>query len=82
MIIRKTFLRCDSCRKTVELPNDFTGCGFGGAAARDAGFGDWVDAGGGHHLCPTCAVPYLHKKADMERELKRLAGFDTIEVDL
>ena len=33
-------------------------------------------------LCPNCTESHLAKKREMERELKRLAGIETIEVDL
>lgn len=81
-IFTKRLMRCNSCGKTVELAADLEKLGFGGIAARNAGLGDWVDAGGNHHLCPDCSKPYLAKKAEMERELKALAGFETVEVDL
>lgn len=36
----------------------------------------------GHHLCPACAKVYADRKAEMDAELKRLAGIDSIEFDL
>lgn len=35
-----------------------------------------------HCLCPDCARAYREKRAEMERELKALAGIRTIEIDL
>lgn len=81
-LITKSFIRCDSCGKTVETSYDVASLGLGGIAARDAGLGGWIDAGHAHHLCPRCAKPWLAKKAEMERELNRLAGIETVSVDL
>ena len=80
--LTKSFLRCNSCGKTVETCYDVPGLGLGGIAARNAGLDGWIQTGNNHHLCPSCAKPWLLKKEEMERELNRLAGVDTIEVDI
>lgn len=81
-IIRKTFLRCDVCKKTVEAPEDIETLGIRPFDSEHASLDGWIETQPRHHLCPTCARPYLAKKDEMERELKRLAGIETIEVDI
>ena len=81
-IITKTYLRCDSCGKAVEADPSLERVGLGGIVARDMGFDGWISTDRTHHLCPGCAKPYLEKKAEAERELRHLAGIDTIEVGI
>lgn len=78
----RRFLKCDSCGKTEEIDFGAGRLGLVGTAARGRVVDGWIDAGNDHHLCSACAKPYLAKKEEMERELKRLAGYDAAEMDL
>ena len=80
--IVKKFLRCDRCGKAVETKRDIDKMGLPSLMEREQGLEGWIATDRDHHLCPECARPYLDKKDEMERELKRLAGIETIEVDL
>lgn len=77
----KRFLQCDRCGKVIETCHDVAKLGLG-MAARECGLDGWIETERNHHLCPDCARPYLAKKEEMGRELKRLAGIKSIEVDL
>lgn len=50
--------------------------------AQEAPAAGWLALGGDRHLCPACAAEYLRKKWHMERELMRLAGAKTVEVEI
>ena len=79
-IIKKTMLRCDRCGKVVEAPESVASLGL--PPFPEGGLAGWIQTDGDHHLCADCARPYLAKKSEMERELKHLAGIETIEIDL
>lgn len=82
MIIKRTLIRCDACKRTVEAPDDIETLGIRPHVPGFEHLDGWITTQGTHHLCPSCARPYLAKKAEMERELKRLAGIETLELDL
>ncbi|TGY60072.1 hypothetical protein E5335_02060 [Coriobacteriaceae bacterium] len=42
----------------------------------------WLDLGEDRHPCPSCTGPYLSKKREMGRGLKRLSGVGTAEADI
>jgi hypothetical protein len=80
--VKKEFIRCDRCKATREVqPGTGDAGGLQWGAGTD-GLEGWIETDRNHHLCPRCAGPYMDKKREMERELKRLAGIETIEVDI
>lgn len=80
--IRKAFLKCDRCGAVREV----RGTDVSYSSLRDLDEGAFDDGrekvGADRHLCPSCAGPYLSKKREMEAELKRLSGIETVEVDI
>lgn len=50
--------------------------------AQEAPAEGWLALGDDRHLCPDCAANYLRKKWNMERDLMRLAGARTVEVEI
>lgn len=80
--IVKKFLRCDRCGKAVETKRDIDRLGLPSSIELERDLEGWISTDRDHHLCPECARPYLAKRDEMERELKRLAGIETIEVVL
>lgn len=80
MIIRKMFVVCDKCGDRREIPYEETDP-FGAGALSDISR-EWFTPDRVHHLCPKCSATYKARKAEMDSELKRLAGIETIEVDI
>lgn len=81
MLIKKAFLSCDKCGKVQEIgwtDED----PFSIAAPPDERREGWFSPDREHHLCPSCAAAYKAKEAEMRRELNRLAGIKSIEVDI
>lgn len=80
--IRKAILICDKCGARLEIDPAVSDPFFSGIAQRDTPWREWLRIGGKHDLCPDCAGAYTDKQAEYERELKKLAGIKTIELDL
>ena len=72
--IVKAALFCDKCGKKVDVRPSEKAPMLGPLATRGSELEGWIDTEGNHHLCPDCAEAYLAKKAEMESELKKLAG--------
>lgn len=79
-IIRKMFVICDKCGARREIPFD-QGDPFSPASGSEI-YREWFSPDRIHHLCPDCAAVYKARKEEMDRELKKLAGIETIEVDI
>lgn len=79
-IIRKMLVVCDRCGASREIPleetDPFSPASMSGVSK------EWYTLDRVHHLCPECGAAYKSRKAEMERELKMLAGIKTIEIDL
>lgn len=80
--IRKAALVCDKCGARIDIDPAVDNPFFSRFLYEDASWKDWMEVADGHHLCPACAKAYRERKAEMEAELKRLAGIDTIEFDV
>ena len=79
-LVRKMVAICDKCGAVAELPFTETDP-FNHLAPGDVPDG-WFAPDRAHHLCPACAEVYKARKAEYDRELKKLAGIKTIEVDI
>ena len=79
----KAAIFCDRCGSRVDLdsklvlPSTFSPIATGGTP-----ISGWLKVDGSHHLCPGCAAAYNAKKAEMERELRGLAGIREIRFEL
>jgi hypothetical protein len=80
-IVRKMLVICDRCGKHQEIRWDEDDP-FSEFALADERRDGWFAPDHDHHLCPGCASAYKRKEDEMRRELKRLAGIKTIEVDV
>ena len=71
--VAKAAIFCDRCGSRVDLDPIVTdGTPISG----------WLKVDESHHLCPGCAAAYKAKKAEMERELRELAGIREIRFEL
>ena len=79
-LIRKMLAVCDKCGDKAELPftEDDPFYRFTPGEVPEG----WFAPDRGHHLCPACAAVYKARKAEYDRELKKLAGIETIEIDI
>ena len=80
-LIRKTVAVCDRCGASVEIDCKYEDP-FTSFASEGRPWAGWMRVDEAHCLCPDCARAYREKRAEMERELKALAGIRTIEIDL
>lgn len=79
-VIRKQFLVCDKCGAMREVwpPFEEPPAPF----VLPSGYAEgWTSLRRGHHLCPGCAAAYEARRYECARELKRLAGIETMEAD-
>lgn len=77
----KAIVTCNRCG-THAVTDGTLGDPFFAAVPADKRPKGWLAIDRSHHLCPACADAYSTRKAEMERELKGLAGIETIEVDI
>lgn len=80
-LVRKMVVVCDKCGNHQEIAWSEDDP-FSVAALPDERRAGWFTPDHDHHLCPSCAAAYKAKEAEMQRELKRLAGISTIEIDV
>lgn len=81
--IAKAALFCDKCGARVDLdPQYRLPLTFSPMATDGTPIAGWMAVDKTHHLCPECAKAYAAKKAEMERELRELAGIREIKFDL
>lgn len=80
--IVKAALFCDKCGKRVNVEPDTRPPILDPTATRDTSLEGWINVGREHHRCSECAPVYLTRKAEMEKELKQLAGVKEITFDL
>lgn len=77
----KAIVTCNRCG-THAVTDGVLGDPFFAEVPADKRPKGWLAIDRNHHLCPSCADAYSTRKDEMERELKRLAGIETIEVDI
>ena len=78
--IAKAAIFCDKCGKRVDLDPEFgLPMTFSPISTDCAPIAGWMKVDASHHLCPGCADAYSAKKAEMERELRELAGIRVLE---
>lgn len=81
--IVKAAIFCDKCGKRVDLDPEFRlPMAFSPITTDCTPIAGWMKVDDSHHLCPDCAGAYNAKKAEMERELRDLAGIREIKFDL
>ncbi len=80
--IRKSALICNKCGTKLEIDPDVKDPFFSFTTQLESSWCDWMKVSEDHHLCPECAKEYNAKKAEMEQELKKVAGIKTIEFDI
>lgn len=81
--IAKAAIFCDKCGKRVDLDPEFgLPMTFSPISTDCTPIAGWMKVDASHHLCPGCADAYSAKKAEMERELRELAGIREIKFDL
>ena len=80
--IRKAALICDKCGERLDIDPTVDDPFFSRTVQLESPWRSWMEVTRGHHLCPACAKAYVERKAEMDTELKRLAGIDSIEFDL
>lgn len=80
--IRKAALICDKCGERLDIDPAVDDPFFSRTVQLESPWRRWMEVSRGHHLCPACAKVYADRKAEMDAELKRLAGIDSIEFDL
>ena len=78
--IAKAAIFCDVCGKRVDLDPEFgLPMTFSPISTDCTPIAGWMKVDASHHLCPGCADAYSAKKAEMERELRELAGIRVLE---
>lgn len=80
--IRKAALICNRCGERVDIDPSVDKPFFSSFTKEGAAWGRWMEVQADHHLCPACAAAYRERKAEMEAELKRLAGIETVTFDV
>lgn len=80
--IRKAVLVCDKCGERLDIDPAVDDPFFSRMLQSESAWSEWAEVSKGHHLCPNCAKAYAARKAEMDAELRRLAGIGTIEFDL
>lgn len=81
--IAKAAIFCDRCGKRVDLDPEFRlPITFSATSTDRTPISGWMRVDESHHLCPDCAAAYNARKAEMERELRELAGIRDIRFDL
>lgn len=80
-LVKKVIAVCDKCGATQELRPDEPDP-FSPAALPDDRREGWFSPDREHVLCPSCAAVYSARKEAMERELRRLAGIKTMEIEI
>lgn len=78
----KAALFCDKCGKRVDVEPGEKAPSLVPMATKGTDLEGWLDIKENHHLCPECASAYLARKAEMEKELKELAGIREVSFDL
>lgn len=80
--IRKAALVCNKCGERLDIDPNIEQPFVSSFMQRKSTWIDWLEVANNHHLCPACAKVYNACKAEMEAELKRLAGIKTIAFEI
>lgn len=81
--VAKAAIFCDRCGSRVDLdPKFMLPLTFSPLVTDGTPISGWLKVDESHHLCPGCAAAYKAKKAEMERELRELAGIREIRFEL
>ena len=75
--VAKAAIFCDRCGSRADLDSTFSPIVTDGTP-----ISGWLRVDESHHLCPGCAAAYNAKKAEMERELRELAGIREVRFEL
>lgn len=80
--IRKAALICDKCGERIDIDPSVEKPFFSSFTKEGTEWEKWMEAYSDHHLCPACAKAYRDRKAEMDAELKKLAGIETVSFDI
>ena len=81
--VAKAAIFCDRCGSSADLdPQFMLPLTFSPLVTDGTPISGWLKVDESHHLCPGCAAAYKAKKAEMERELRELAGIREIRFEL
>lgn len=81
MIVRKTFIICDKCGERIEIPADMQ-LPFSCFNQEGSPWERWHKVDESHCLCPDCAAVYKARKAEVDRELREMAGIRSFEIEI